>query len=207
MAVVLLHGLGRTRRSMARAAAHLREAGFDARPIGYPSRRLPIETLARHVAARLPRDGAGPLHFLTHSMGGIVLRQLLRVERPPDLGRVVMLAPPNHGSGLARRLGRNPLFRLALGPAGTQLTDGPDGLPARLGPADYELGVIVGNRPFFLMRLLSRGEGDGKVTLDEARLEGMRDFRVVPCGHTFIMNDRRALDQAVAFLRSGRFRP
>ena len=116
-----------------------------------------------------------------------------------------MLAPPNQGSQLANRLGDSQLFRAATGPAGQQLRAGPDSVAARLGPVDYMVGVIAGNKVINPLSRLLAGESDGKVTLEEARLEGMADFLTVPRGHTFIMNDPRVIDQTIHFFRKGKF--
>ena len=207
--VVLLHGLGRTRLSMAIPQLRLKSAGFDVINIHYPSRSKPIEQLAAAVHSELGRkieDHARRVHFLTHSLGGIVVRALLsRHKLHANLGQVVMLAPPNQGSQLANRLGDSQLFRAATGPAGQQLRAGTDSVAARLGPVDYIVGVIAGNKVINPLSRLLNSESDGKVTLEEARLEGMADFLTVPRGHTFIMNDPRVIDQAIHFFRNGKF--
>ena len=207
--VVLLHGLGRTRFSMAIPQLRLRSAGFEVINIPYPSRRKPIEQLAEAVHSELGRkigDHSRKVHFLTHSLGGIVVRALLtRQEFDAKLGYVVMLAPPNQGSQLANRLGDSQLFRAATGPAGQQLRAGPDSVAAKLGPVDYIVGVIAGKKVINPLHRLLNSESDGKVTLEEARLEGMADFLTVPRSHTFIMNDPRVIDQVIHFFRNGKF--
>jgi hypothetical protein len=203
--VVLLHALGRTRWSLWWAEWYLRRAGFAPLSIGYPSRRRPIEELAEMVRRQLPR-GAGPsVHFLTHSMGGIVLRHLVRGGRPPNLGRVVMLGPPNRGSQLASRLKDNWLFRLATGPAGQQIGSEVDSVPNRLGPVDFELGVIAGMSTLDPFGRLVAGASDGKVSLDETRVEGAADWIAVRRAHALLVNDGKVLAQAVHFFRHGRF--
>ena len=204
--VVLLHGLGRTSLSLAWAESRLKRAGFQPVNIGYPSRRRGIPELARFVAERLPRGTGERVHFLTHSMGGIVLRYLRRQELVKNLGRVVMLSPPNQGSQLAERLKAYPLFKLALGPAVEQLGIDEGSVPRGLGPVDFELGIIMGDRPYNPLTHLIAGENDGTIAVNEARVEGMADFLVVHCGHTFIMNDSTVLQEAIHFLEHGRFR-
>jgi triacylglycerol lipase len=203
--VVLLHGLGRTRFSMAIAASRLRQAGFATENIGYPSRVKPIEEHAEWVRARLPDPNGASLHFLTHSMGGIVLRALVARDRPDHLGRVVMLSPPNQGSRAAGMLREYGLYRMIAGPSGQQIGDSPDSLPKRLGPVDFELGVITGNKGVTPLSLVLESENDGVVRVDEASVDGAVDFLVVPKGHSFIMNDRSVLEQAIHFFRNGRF--
>jgi triacylglycerol lipase len=201
--VVLLHGLGRSPASMLYAQRRLRQAGFATSSIGYPSRRLPIDELAAGVAAKLP--DCERLHFLTHSLGGIVLRCLVKARRPPNLGRAVMLGPPNRGSQLASRLRAAWYFRLATGPAGQQLGTDLASVPNTLGPVDFEVGVIAGTHTIDPFRLLIAGQSDGKVTLDETRVEGMSDWWSLPRGHGFLMFDPKVIDQAAHFFRHGRF--
>jgi hypothetical protein len=191
---------------MAWAARQLRKEGYRTIRIGYPSTKKPIEELAEHVAARLPDPGEGRLHFLTHSLGGIVLRCMVAGNRPQNLGRVVMLGPPNRGSTVAVWLTKLAPLRWITGPAGRQLGSDGDGVPVWLGPVDFELGVIAGNRASTPLSLFLPGANDGVVTVEEARAEGAADFRIVRRGHTFIMNSPEVLDLAVGFFRDGKFR-
>ena len=207
--VVLLHGLGRTRLSMAIPQLRLKSAGFDVINIQYSSRSKPIEQLAETVHSELGgkiENHSRRVHFLTHSLGGIVVRALLaRHESDARLGNVVMLAPPNQGSQLANRFGDSQLFRAATGPAGQQLRAGPGSVASGLGPVDYIVGVIAGNKAIRPLSRLLDSESDGKITLEESRLEGMADFLTVPRGHTFIMNDPKVIDQAIHFFHNGKF--
>jgi pimeloyl-ACP methyl ester carboxylesterase len=203
--VVLVHGLWRTPLSWLFPRQRLRSAGYRAVGIHYPSYARPIEELADFVARRLPTGGPGRIHFLTHSLGGLVVRYLLRTERPANLGRVVMLSPPNQGSQLARKLTRSRVFSAAAGPAGQQLASSPEAMSALAGPIDFDLGVIIGDKALPLTSRHIRGTNDGKVALDEARIEGMKDFLVVHRGHAFIMNDPSVLRQAVHFFEHGSF--
>ena len=203
--VVLVHGLWRTPLSWMVPRQRLRSAGYQAVGIHYPSFRRPIEELARFVASRLPTNSGGRIHFLTHSLGGLVIRYLLRTERPDNLGRVVMLSPPNHGSQLARHLTRNRVFTTAAGPAGQQLASTPEAIGELLGPVDFDLGVIIGDKALPLTSRHIRGVNDGKVGTEEARIAGMRDFLVVHRGHAFIMNDANVVKQAVHFFEHGSF--
>lgn len=207
-AVLLLHGLGRTRLSMALPGRWLRRAGFQVINIGYPSRRRKIDSLAAFVSQRLPPPEKRPqrLHVLTHSMGGIVFRRLHTISPIAGLGRVVMLSPPNRGSRLARKLGRYAPGRWILGPAFSDLGPNWPTLETLLSPVDFDLGVIAGDGPRYQpYKAFLEGTSDGTVEVMETQIENMKDFLLVPSGHTFIMNRPDVLEQAVHFFRHGRF--
>lgn len=203
--VALLHGLGRSRGSMTIPLMLFRVNGFETLNVRYPSRSRPIEELARIVADRLPADTV-TTHFFTHSLGGIVLRYLIRKYRPANLGRVVMLAPPNRGSELARVLDKNPIFRVFMGPSAKQVALDADGLDDLLGPVDFELGVITGTRRLGPISGLMASPNDGIVAVEETKIEGIADTLIVNRGHTFVMNDPAVVAQAAYFFRRGRFR-
>jgi len=194
--VVLLHGLARTRHSMEKLADALQTAGYHPVNLDYPSRKKTIERLAAEVIPkgieRCEAVGARRMHFVTHSMGGIVLRYYLAGHKIARLGRVVMISPPNHGSEAADALRKNVLYRWFMGPAALELGTDSDSLPEKLGPANYPLGIIAGSDYSFFdawFASLIPGEDDGKVSVESTKLEGMADFLVVPGTHTFIMTD------------------
>ena len=206
--VVLLHGLGRTAASMRPVERALEAEGYRVVNLGYPSRERPVSELVDTLAAALDlccaRDSS--VHFVTHSLGGIVVRAYAHRHGAARIGRVVMLSPPNAGSEVVDRLGGVPPVEWLLGPAFVQLGTDSAGIAARLGPPAFEAGVITGDAS--LNPLLSRwlpGEDDGKVSVESARLEGAEDFLVVPYSHTFIMRKEEVIAQVVAFLRTGRF--
>lgn len=210
--VVLLHGLGRTARSMEPLAKSFRANGFQVLNLAYPSTRAPIETLATQylgqaVASLAFRPGQ-KVHFVTHSLGGIVLAHYLQRHAPANLGRVVMLAPPWRGSELADRWRSHFIYRRLTGPAGRQLGTDPSSIPNRLAPATYELGIIAGDRTLnpWTSRIIP-GADDGKVSLARARAAGAKDFLVLHATHTFIMRNPDAIRQALGFIGRGRFAP
>ena len=205
---VVLHGLARTSRAMAPVASALRRAGQHVVNVDYPSRRATIETLAAEwipqALARCP--GGSTIHFVTHSMGGILVRQYLAQHRIERLGRIVMLAPPNQGSEVVDRLAGFPPFGWLNGPAGHQLSTASDSVPNRLPPVDYPVGVIAGRFSWnWLLSTLIPGPNDGKVSVERTKLAGMHDWLLLNVSHPFMMRDAEVHRQTVHFLERGAF--
>lgn len=183
-------------------AEALRAAGRRICNIDYPSTDHGIAVLARdHVAPAIAACAGGrPVDAVTHSMGGILVRQLAATDEA-RFRRVVMLAPPNTGSELVDALGGWWLFGAINGPAGRELGTGADSVPNRLGPADFDVRVIAGTRSFNpLYSAIIPGSDDGKVAVARTRLDGMADHKTVSATHTFIMRDERAITHTLAFL-------
>lgn len=208
--VILLHGLVRTSASLDRLGRYLAAAGYTVENWSYPSRRKPIEALAEQaVPAAVSRCRARRktrVSFVTHSMGGILVRYYLAQHAIEGLGRVVMISPPNQGSELVDIWSGVPGYRWLNGPAGYQLGTRPGSLPLQLGPANFEVGVIAGTHTTnMLFSWLIPGADDGKVAVARTRLEGMADFLVLPAAHSLMMRDPEVMQQVVHFLQAGRF--
>jgi hypothetical protein len=180
---------------------------------GYRSRTADIATLARDVADRISQwQPEGKLDFVTHSLGGILVRAALAYGYLPRqrIRRVVMLGPPNAGSEVVDVIRSIPIvariYATLTGPAGAQLGTAASGLPAQLPPVDFELGVIAGNRSFNpIFSAMLGSENDGKVRVDRARVEGMRELLVVPHWHPLLVAAPSVLRQVVQFLETGAF--
>ncbi|MCC6597963.1 MAG: alpha/beta hydrolase [Alphaproteobacteria bacterium] len=214
--IVLLHGILRSRTDMLPLSRFFKKQGYETANILYPSRILDLKGLSEFVAEKIRLHtnyrADRPLHFVTHSMGGLIARYYIDRYAPENLGRVVMLSPPNMGSDLADALDGNivlgPLYRRAFGPASGQLTTKYLHTDAAIA---YPLGIIAGSRsinplsPFLLSRR-KFGPHDGIVPVARTKIEGMSDHITLPTTHTFMMFNPAVMRQTLCFLQNGRFK-
>ena len=208
--VVLLHGISRTRRSFRKMQAAIEAAGFATLNVGYPSRHHALEALAADIhpaIARFTGSLEGHLHFVGHSMGGLLIRVYIATHRPKRLGRVVMLGTPNGGSEVADRLKSVSLYRAWFGPAGQQLVTRRDAATeAALPLVDYPVGVIAGNRSVDpISSVFLPKPHDGRVSVENTKLDGMADHLIIGTSHPWLPMNGLAIGQTIAFLRNGKF--
>lgn len=209
--VVFLHGISRSFRSLIKLQQAVDKEGFATRNIGYPSREKALSALVDDIhpaIAPFADANEGVTHFVCHSMGGLLARAYIARYRPGRLGRVVMLGTPNGGSEIADRLKHWLLYRLYFGPAGQQLVTTRDADTEALLPVvDYPVGIIAGNRSLdpIASSFMLPGAGDGRVTVARTKLDGMADHVVIPASHAFMMKNKAAIVQTIAFLKDGRF--
>lgn len=206
--VIFLHGLARTTDSMQKMADAFEANGYAVANEGYPSRQFPVEELAPLAVetgiAACPADST--VHFVTHSLGGILVRVYLENEQLENLGRVVMLAPPNGGSEVVDSMVGTPGFAWLNGPAGAQLGTDEESVPSQLGPVDFEVGVIAGTKSInFMLSQYLPNPDDGKVSVERTKVRGMADFITVPHSHPFIMSASEVISQTLAFIETGHF--
>ena len=210
--VVLLHGISRTALSFRKMQLALERAGFATLNLDYASRRKALEGLAEDIDPAIQRFADridGSVHFVCHSMGGLLARVYIARHRPKHLGRVVMLGTPNSGSEIADRLKNIGVYRAFFGPAGQQLgTQRDAAIEALFPPVDYPVGIIAGNRSIYPIasRFLPRPH-DGRVSIANTKLEGMADHVVVAASHPWLVRNSVAIAQTIAFLREGKFNP
>jgi pimeloyl-ACP methyl ester carboxylesterase len=226
-AVIVLHGLFRSRSSMSSLCDFLAErGGYEVFNMTYSSTREDIGEHARalaHIVDHL--DGIEELSLVGHSMGNIVIRHYLgdlkRQEAEKDQGpedtepaspkrpafhRFVMLAPPNHEAQVATTFGNNFLYQTISGQAGQQLGRQWSEFEPMLATPDFEFAIIAGGKnndkgynPWLA------GDNDGTISVESSKLAGARDFIVLPVLHTFIMNDSKAQEMTLEFLQKGFF--
>ena len=208
--VVLLHGLTRGAGSMKVLEKRLALEGYKVVNIGYPSRKYPIEVLADMSVgqgiAECQKTTVSKINFVTHSLGGILVRSYLKSNECNKVGRVVMLGPPNQGSEVVDKLKGFPGYKLLNGPAGMQLGTKLFDIPKSLGPVSFELGVIAGTQSINpILSALLPYPNDGKVSVESAKVEGMLDFVSMPTTHPFMMKNADVIDQIICFLKQGKF--
>ncbi|MBV2128549.1 esterase/lipase family protein [Arsukibacterium indicum] len=208
--VVLLHGLARSASAMETMQQSLDDAGYHTLNVDYPSRKHTIEVLApmaiEPALAQCRDKQSDAIHFVTHSMGGILLRQYLQDNEIPELGRVVMMGPPNQGSQVVDNIKDLPGFEAFNGPAGMQLGTGEQDVPKQLGPVNFELGIIAGSSSINL--LLSNflpNPDDGKVSVENTKVQGMCALITVNVSHPFLMKRQKVIKQVLHFLETGKF--
>ncbi len=209
--VILLHGLARTSGSMEELNHKLSDEGFSVANVDYPSRKMAIEDLAEiAITAGLKqcmKMNASPINYVTHSLGGILVRQFYKVHEPVNVKRVVMLGPPNNGSEVVDNLKNIPGFKLLNGPAGMQLGTGENDIPRSLGAVNFELGVIAGTQSInWILSTFLPNPDDGKVSVESAKVKGMCSFVALPATHPFLMKNDSVISEVINFLSSGGFK-
>ena len=209
--VVLLHGIAMGSWTLKKLERALQRRGFATLNLDYASRKKPLEQLAEDIHAPVQAFASrldSPIHFVGHSMGGLLARMYVANYRPERLGRVVLLGTPNSGSEIADVLERLAIYRWFFGPAGAQLTTHSENGLASLPPLDYPVGVVAGNLSIYPSSLfLLPRPNDGRVSVESAKLADMADHIVIRATHPWLTRHRAAIDQTIAFLNAGRFDP
>ncbi len=208
--VILLHGLARSKNSMGLLADYFKSKKFLVFNKSYPSTQQNIETLSAVVGDGIKdceEANASKIYFVTHSMGGILVRQYFQSKTiNAKIAAVVMISSPNHGSEIVDAFKNKSWFKWYNGPAGLQLGTAPSSLPNTLKPINIPIGIITGNvssDPWF--SYLFKGPNDGKVSVESAKLKEMKALLVVPWGHTFIMNSPEVHNQTFYFFENLKF--
>lgn len=200
--VILVHGLWFGSWAMARLARKLQAAGFGVRRFSYRSTADQLDEHSRQLLEFARQSGSRQLHFVGHSLGGLVCLHMLNGN--PDLppGRVVLLGSPLDGSTIARRSRRIPGGAKLLGQVKTALESGYGQLPT-----GRETGMIAGTRAIGLGILLGGAgtPGDGTVAVNETRTKGLKDHLLLPVTHTGMLYSAEVARQAACFLRTGSF--
>ncbi len=215
-AVILLHGITRSSKHMARFKEPFEKAGYVVFPMDYPSTRGTIQESTEYLQQVIKGlDGISEINFVVHSMGGLVVRTYLKeyAPRDPRIKRLVMIGSPNNGANLANLLSENlnAVFKPIFGPAGQQLVVDAEGYIANLPKPDFEFAVIAGGRGIEQgFNPLIPGDDDGIVSVASTQLPGATDSLVVTDGisatHTFLPSNTEVIESAVRFVSTGALR-
>ena len=203
--IIMLHGLGRSANSLWIAEQFFTARDYEVHRLAYPSTKKVLDQLGEQIRSEAQGLCSTTPNFLTHSMGGIILRVIKSTHPDFAVARVVMLGPPNHGSEIVDEWGDWKLFAQLNGPAGARL--GRDGIVTELPNVEFDLGIIAGSRslnPYYSH--LITGSDDGKVSIEATKVARMQDHIVLPVTHTLMMNSGEVLNQALHFFQNGYFR-
>ena len=205
--VVLLHGLGRSNVAMWRLAGRLEDAGYDVQQVGYSSINTTTDEVIAHITKQIHgccADEKRTVHFVGHSLGGLLIRAYLQENRVPQLGNTVLVGTPNRGTDIADQFRGNCLVELLV-PMATALGTDEKSLPNRLPPPYYPVGVIAGVLDSDINDEYLPGRDDGLVPVESTKLEGMRDFIEIETGHSMMRYNEEVARQTIAFLMRGKF--
>lgn len=203
--VVLLHGLARTHASMmSLQEALITETDFVVVNQSYPSRQYSIQELAEYLPDMLKRcPEASQFHFVTHSLGGIILRYYLQQHPTNQLGHIIMLSPPNQGSEIVDKLRWLIPLRWLLGPAFLQLGTDSQSIPRQLEAPQFVPDIYMGDHSIDpLGSWLIPGPDDGRVSIDAAKLNSAHHLHIFPVNHAFIMQDQKVITAVIQRLLS-----
>ncbi len=206
--VVLVHGLARSSHSFSKMERALKDSGYVVINRSYPSTKHDIKTLTEEIIPESIKECPenSRIHFVTHSLGGILVRQFFETDSLVHPGRVVMLAPPNHGSEITDKLKNNWFYKTINGPAGLELGTDSLSTPNQLGNADFELGIIAGTKTVNpILSTMLPNPDDGKVSVESTKLDGMSDHIEVPYSHTFLLRKKKVIEEVIHFLENGEF--
>ena len=209
--VVLVHGLSWFRDTLKPAEKQLNALGYHTVHVHYASRKADIGVVVderiRDAITEHCTDSNRKIHFVGHSMGGIMIRKYLKSYETLNLGKVILMATPNQGTELAETLKRSITpIRKVFGKAVEELGTTSNSLPNTLGPPDFEPGIIMGSRSAFpFLSPFVPGTDDGVVAVEAGKVERMRDFIVTPTNHCTIAREEEVLRQIAFFLVHGTF--
>lgn len=205
--VVLVHGYGRKPSTMSDIAKYLEQRGYQTYMLGYPSYKRDIDGIEKEFQKQVDEVLLGVtdrVHFVGHSMGGLVVRNYLGKNKIPNLGNVVLLGTPNRGTPVVDHLKESWWFWYA-GPAAPKLSSkGSDFLNSLPAPT-YKLGIIAGLVSNDRTKEIFSEANDGIVTCESAKVIGMTDFVALPVNHHYLKHDTKALEQIFNFLKNVKF--
>ena len=205
--IVLLHGLGRDNKSMWLLASRLEDADYHVHRIEYSSLDQQPAEIVTDISKQINKCCLGQfkkIHFVGHSLGGLIIRAYLQQHKVDNLGRVVLIGTPNKGSEVADHFSDSWLIEL-LGPTAQSLGTGKNSFPNSLLPPYYPLGVIAGENDSILKNLIIPEKNDGLVSVSSAKVEGMTDFILINTSHSMMRYNSEVAEQTIEYIKNGSF--
>lgn len=204
--VILVHGILRGSSSMNKIRRGLSHQGFIVTDFGYSAKDGSIDEISARLHKEACKIGKGKIHFVTHSLGGIIVRYYISKYKPNNIGRVVMIAPPNSCSVFAAKLSNLPLYESILGRPGREIAHGEDCIVKDLPEPDFEFGIIAGGTGFKMgFNPFLKGDNDGTVLLNETKMSGMSDFMQIRGQHSLLLFSKEVVFGSINFIKNGKF--
>jgi hypothetical protein len=206
--IVLLHGLGRSNTSMWLLASRLEDAGYYVRRVEYDSLHQVPDEILQDIGSQINhccKAHAQSVHFVGHSLGGLMVRAYLQDNQIDELGRVVLLGTPNQGTDAADHFSDGWLMKV-LGPTAQALGTDRNSFPKSLKAPHYPVGIIAGERKGEFNDPVIPGKDDGLVSVEATKIDAMTDFILIETGHSMMRYDREVADQTIEFIKNGAFK-
>ena len=206
--IILLHGLARSSTSMWLLASRLEDAGYFVRRIGYNSLDQNPDEILKDISSQINQccqKHTQSVHFVGHSLGGLMVRAYLQNNKIDKLGRVVLLGTPNKGSEAADHFSNSWLMNI-LGPTAKTLGTDDNSFPNSLKAPYYPVGIIAGVVKSELNDPVIPGKDDGVVSVEATKIDGMTDFIIIETGHSMMRYDSEVADQTIEFIKNGVFK-
>ncbi len=204
--VVLVHGILRGSSSMNKIKIEFIRQGFSVTGFDYTKKDGSIEEISDSLHKKIKKFPKGKIHFVTHSMGAVIVRSYISKYKPRNIGRVVMIAPPNNGSVYAAVLLHLPFFEKIFGRSGMDIAEGENCIVNSLPVPEFEFGVIAGGTGYEIgLNPFLKGDNDGTVLLKETIIEGMADFMQIKGQHSFLLFNNEVISESINFIKNGKF--
>lgn len=196
--VIMIHGLGASSAYFRPLEKALKAEGYSTIRVGYPSTRYSIEKLSDQIFPLILKKTADKnkkIHFVTHSLGGLLLRYYLHDNTIENLGIVIMLAPPNRGSEIIDFYKENSIVSSLIGPAAMQMGTEKTDLPHLLGDAYFSPIIIAGTKSYseYFSSILP-GDDDGKISVFNCSINGMKELITLPYTHEQIVRRKETIN-------------
>lgn len=206
--VILIHGFARNNMSMWKLASSIEKAGYEVERVGYKSLRKNIDEIKKIVFKQFDKNIDSKyekVHFVGHSLGGLLIRSYLGNHNVKNLGNVVLIGSPSHGTEAVDYYKDKKWFKLT-GPIAVELgTNGSKFLESLTQPY-YNLGVIAGNKEIKLFEHVLKGQDDGLVRVESTKIKGMSDFIIIKANHAGMRFNKNVAHQTISFLKNGKFK-